>query len=193
MLVVRFAWAASWRQGARLIWTESYMTESEMIDAMLEFYALRPERFKVDLSNGLQAIHSKALQKMIAYSLIERGDKPGFHFLTQRGYEAYKSGGFDKWLASTEKREAETHQAAIISANSTQTATRIAWITGGLALIATSISVLQYVDSQSTEKEVNELKSQLKSLSQRLPAQKTSRKENLVRVNSLPTAQMKKK
>ena len=164
-----------------------------MIDAMLEFYALRPERFKVDLNNGLREIHSKALQKMIAYTLIERGDKPGFHFLTQRGYEAYNSGGFDKWLASTEKREAEAHQATIISANSTQTATRIAWITGGLALIATSISVLQYVDSQSTEKEVNELKLQLKSLSQRLPTQTTSRKEPPVRVDSLPSPKTKKK
>ena len=100
------------------------MTESEMIDAMLEFYALRPEKFKVDIDNELRPIHTKALQKMIAYSLIETRSKLGFHFLTQKGYEAYKSGGFDSWLLSTERRETEAHQATLDSARATVDAAR---------------------------------------------------------------------
>lgn len=148
------------------------MTESEMIDAMLEFYVIRGS-FPIQIDNSNRHIHDSAIQKMKAYGLIEPTGFQSFNRATQKGYEAYYGGGIDKWITDTERRENEVRQATLDSAKATVDAAKsakksffAAVITGAFSIIPIALSIFQFVELQSKTKENAELKSQLATPSQ---------------------------
>ena len=95
------------------------MSESEMIDLMLEFYVLRPKERNFEVNHSNQRMHDGALQKMKAYGLIEPTGFQNFNKATEKGYEAYNIGGIDKWIADKKQREDEIRQATLDSARAT--------------------------------------------------------------------------
>ncbi|MEZ0611998.1 hypothetical protein ACAW74_26030 [Fibrella sp. WM1] len=163
------------------------MVPSELIDQLLtDTLNYENWSFSEEDPENLGAV----LDKAVAYGLIRGGYQS--QTVTQRGYEVLEAGGFDKWRTSIKQREDEAHQAALESAKATNDAAksakvsaRIALLTGVIAIIPIAISVLQYLDSQSVEKEINDIRQQLKTQGQQSLTRKVEQVKALTRTDSL--------
>ena len=153
-------------------------------------------------------VYGLYMAELTEYGLATERPESGTDMdITALGRKVHKAGGWTKYnqlltaeRATEQTRQTQAHQATLDSATATvdaakaaKSSARAAWIVGAVALIPTLISVLQYIDSTSKNTDINELRSQLKSLSQQVQAQKPTRIENQLRGDSLPTPQKLKK
>lgn len=115
-----------------------------MTALMLEFYILRPDdlNFKVDNSN--RKMHNAVIQKLKAYKLIEPTGFQQFNKATERGYEAYYMGGFDKWKAANDQREKELHKATIDSSKATVDAAESAKWSKYAAIVSAIAAIIAF-------------------------------------------------
>ena len=120
-----------------------YMTESEVTDEILN--ALNENR-KTSFAENEPPVYRQALNKMLAYDLIEyRGPvNLRFRHLKQNGYDVLSVGGFDKWIAASKKRENEIHQATIGSEKHARQSKIAAWVAAIAAVIAVLIPLCQW-------------------------------------------------
>ncbi len=132
--------------------------------------------------------YNQNMDQMKAYGLIELNGTRS-NRLTEKGYEVIKAGSFEKWLANSEQRQNEAHQAALDSAAATVDATasakkslRVAWIVGALSAIPIVLSVLQYADSRAKDKEISALTTELERVSRSIDSIQSS----LAQSRSLP-------
>lgn len=159
------------------------MIESEIIDKLLVWYAVREGGYPVEETGEMGAVHTKAKNKMVSYNLIELRGKLGFYFLTEVGYAAYNAGGFDKWLEENQRKIDQLHQATIDAskatvdaADSAKNSKYAAWVAAVAAIAAFLYPLISTEkreprnNADSTinvlNQRVDTLRSQLKDLSQ---------------------------
>jgi hypothetical protein len=129
------------------------MTESEVIDEILN--ALNEDR---ETTVKSELAYGQGYVKAISYKLIESRSKFNFKFITERGYEVIKAGGFEAWMEFNKRRESEIHQAALDTANATIDAAvsakhskYAAWTSIAIALLVSGFSVYQWWDLKQSQ------------------------------------------
>lgn len=161
------------------------MSESEIIDKLLVFYALREGGYPVDTTGEMRVPHMNARNKMIAYRLIEKRStipNQDFYFLTETGYQAYQAGGFEKWQNYNQRKADELHQATIVTAKATVDAAKsaklskyAAYVSAAAAIIAllypTLFSNEQKTQSKSTDYPSKSKNTRIDTMSKKLKGQ----------------------
>lgn len=142
------------------------MTESEMIDEVLLSVQSGGNLRSFDKDDFL--LYGPAIRKMQAYSLIET--RSGSNFLTQQGYQVIQAGGFEKWKAAVEQKEAEAHQAVLDTAKATVEAADSAKSSARAAWVGGAVAVLSFAYSAYTGQQADELKGELKKVNERVEA-----------------------
>ena len=135
------------------------MTLHEQIDIFL-FDLEQGEYFWLPEESPL--IEHQAIEKMLAIGLVVR--KGSTYRLTEKGYEAAKAGGLNKWGQENERLKKEIHQATLDTAKATVNAAKSAkrstiasWLSAAFAVIAVLFSIYQYAESVKMQKQINEL------------------------------------
>lgn len=129
----------------------------------------------------------RANDKIKAHGLAEQ-DGTRSRRLTVKGYQVLEAGSFDKWLEANKRREVEDRQVTADTLTFNKKSFRVALVSVIFSTVPVTVGVLQYLDSKSKDKEISEIRSALKSLSQQLQAQKASHIKTPYRADSLPSS-----